>query len=278
MGNKSSILVPWDFTRVAESALFHAVKVAKIVDNDIALVHITKKKTMNAEAEEKMNKYAEEFNEKVGIKPIVIAREGSIFTTINEVSAEINANLVIMGTHGIRGMQKLTGSWALKVIVGSKVPFVVVQDDPVTDDTTEHFRDIVFPVDFRMENKEKINWVNYLARYYNSKIHLIVPNTTDEGLKKRIGSNLIFAKKMFTEKKIDFSITTAEGTNFAAECINFAQKIQADLILIMTTKDIGFKDFVMGAAEQQIIANDARVPVMCVNPREDIRKYTGFDG
>lgn len=278
MENKNTILVPWDFTRVAESALFHAVRVSKIVNNEITLLHITKKTSHNAEALEKMEKYVNEFKDKSGIKPNIIAREGNIFTTINEVCDEIDANLVIMGTHGIRGMQKLTGSWALKVIVGSKVPFVVVQDDPLTEDTQEHFREIVFPVDFRKENKEKINSVLYLAKYYNSKVHLIVPNTTNDVLKKKIANNVVFAKKMFGEREIEFSITNAEGANFADETIMFAQKLQADLILIMTTKDIGFADYVMGAAEQSIIANTAKIPVMCVNPRKDLRKLGGFDG
>ncbi|MBU0764261.1 MAG: universal stress protein [Bacteroidetes bacterium] len=278
MENKNAILVPWDFTKVAESALQHALRVSLIVGNQITLIHITKKKSLNAEAEKKMNEYCDKFKEKYGVRPDVIAREGSIFSTINEVSEEIGANLVIMGTHGIKGMQKLTGSWALKVIVGSKIPFVVVQEDPLTEDTKEHFQDIVFPVDFKMENKEKIRWVNYLAGYYNSKIHMIVPNVTDEGLKKRVSNNLLFAKKMLGEKNIEYSITVAESSSMADETIKFAEKIQADLILIMTTKGIGFKDYVMGAHEQQIIANTAKVPVMCVNPREDLRRYVGFDG
>ncbi len=41
-----------------------------------------------------------------------------------------HALMVIMGTHGIKGLQKYTGSWALKVIIGSSVPFLVIQDKP----------------------------------------------------------------------------------------------------------------------------------------------------
>ena len=39
----------------------------------------------------------------------------------------------------------------------------------------------------------------------------------------------------------------------------------------MTTKNIRFQDYVLGASEQQIIANEAKIPVMCVNPRTDIK-------
>ena len=36
------IVVPWDFTDVAQNALAHAVKIAKVLDNSITLLHIAK--------------------------------------------------------------------------------------------------------------------------------------------------------------------------------------------------------------------------------------------
>ena len=65
-----------------------------------------------------------------------------------------------MGTHGIRGLQKLTGSWALKVIVRTKVPFVVVQEFPKSN----NYQKVVFPVDYKRESKEKIKWSSFLIR------------------------------------------------------------------------------------------------------------------
>ena len=38
--NKKLIIVPWDFTPVAESALAHAAKIGRMVGNDICLLHI----------------------------------------------------------------------------------------------------------------------------------------------------------------------------------------------------------------------------------------------
>ena len=80
-------------------------------------------------------------------------------------------------------MQKLIGSWALKVIAGSKVPFIVVQSPP----KTSGFEKIVFPLDFRKENKEKINWIYYIARLYNSKFFIIKSRSTDPKFKKGPG-------------------------------------------------------------------------------------------
>ena len=40
-----------------------------------------------------------------------------------------SASAIIMGTHGAKGMQKLFGSFAMKVIISTSVPFMVVQKD-----------------------------------------------------------------------------------------------------------------------------------------------------
>ena len=38
--NQKLIVVPWDFTPVAENALAHAVRIGRQVKNEIALLHI----------------------------------------------------------------------------------------------------------------------------------------------------------------------------------------------------------------------------------------------
>lgn len=272
--NKKTILVPWDFTPIAEYALQHAIKIAGTFDNDITLLNIVKKQKEVEEVLVKLNAAADDVFKKHHIKPRVLAVVGTIFTTIGEVASEINSNLVIMGTHGIKGMQKLTGSWALKVIVGSKVPFVVVQNSP-----KDHvFKKILVPFDHKMEGKEKLAWVSYLAKYYKSEIALFKTGTSDELLQKKANNNIIFAKKFLEEKNIVYTVNVADGKkSFPDETIEFANNSDCDLILIMTTKDIGFKDYVLGATEQEIIANDAKIAVMCINPREDIRKLAGFN-
>jgi nucleotide-binding universal stress UspA family protein len=262
------ILVPWDFTEMAENALAHAVQFAKIIKSQIFLLNVVKKEKDIDEISKKLDDVAKEIAKKHGIKPDVKAKTGSIFEAINEFATEIDAVLVIMGTHGIKGMQKFFGSYALKVIVSSKCPFLVVQDAPAQD----QIKDIVFPVEFKDEDKEKLRWANYLSNYYHTKIQICAPPTTDQRLSQKIKGNVAFAKKYLESKGIDFEISYLEGKDFAAETIKFAQKISASLILIMTTKDIGLADYAFGANEQKFIANDAKIPVMCVNPRTDLKK------
>jgi nucleotide-binding universal stress UspA family protein len=270
---KHQILVPHDFTPVANNALEHALVIAKVMDNAISLIHIVKEESEIEHANEKCKEIAEKTFKDHFIKPHVIVREGTIFTTIADVAKEINANLVIMGTHGLKGMQKLTGSWALKVIIGSPVPFVIVQDKP----RHKRFEKVVFPIDFRLENKEKNHWVNYLYSYYKAKFFIIKQDVKDKSFKARVQSNLSFAKKFFDGKGIDYELYTAPGkTKFWKETIKYAQDIEADLLLIMTTRDINVTDYILGADEQKIIANSAKIPVMCINPRVDLHRFGGF--
>ncbi len=262
------LLVPWDFTPVAENALKHAVRLAnKIKENvKIYLLHIAKREKDIPELLDDLKKIAEIESEATGIPIQAIVREGSIFTEIGEVAKEINAFLVVMGTHGIRGMQKLTGSWALKVIANSDVPFYVVQEAPERDE----IKKIVVPIDFMIENKQKLRLVYELSKFFNLTAHLFVRKSgysqTDN---VRIKGNLNFAKKYLDERGIKYEIAMAEGKeDFWKETVEYAEKIDADMIMIMTTKDITALDYVFGADEQKIIANDSKIPVMAVNPKQ----------
>ena len=163
---KKLIIVPWDFTNVADNALAHAAKIGKMISNDICLLHIVDPDIkMKAEGEKKilMRHLADESSKKYDLKVTSQIVRGSIFTSIAEFVNSSDASLVVMGTHGMKGMQKITGSWALKVIVKSKIPFIVVQNPPPDQ---ERYHNIVFPVDFRTENKEKMGMAIFMGKYF----------------------------------------------------------------------------------------------------------------
>jgi nucleotide-binding universal stress UspA family protein len=273
---KKLIVVPWDFTVVADYALAHAVKISRTVDNDICLLHIVSKGITNQEGAAKraqLIKVAEENSRKYNMPLSYHISKGSIFTSIAEYSNEKEASLVVMGTHGMKGMQKITGSWALKVIVKSKVPFIVVQDFPSDQ---ERYHNIVFPVDFRVENKEKMRMAIFMGKYFDSKIHILKTFSADKSLLKKININLNFSIKYLIQNNIEYEIHEIQKGNFAQQTIDFAHKINADLILIMTTKNITMADYVLGAQEQFIIANSSRIPVCCVNPKASFAKVGQF--
>jgi nucleotide-binding universal stress UspA family protein len=279
MDNQTSnpILVTWDFTNVSQCALEHAIKISRTIQKEISLLHIVPQKCPEKEIAAKKDKLAlvcEETERRFGIKPNIILEEGSIFSNISKYASDNNASLVVMGTHGIKGSQKIFGSWALKVIVGSSVPFIVVQDIPKS---YEKYSNIVFPIDFKSENKEKLNWAIFLGKYFNSKVHLYKYPVGDKSLQRKINTNLNFAIRFLIQNNLDYEIhSPAKSKNFTKDTVEFAQQINADLILIMTTKYITVFDYMFGAKEQRIIANSAKIPVMCINPKANFATMGQF--
>ena len=272
------IIVPWDFSHVAEHALAHAVKISRMIGNEICLLHIVDLKILQKELVAKNNllsQKAEENSKKFNLPIAFHISKGTIFNAIADFAHERDASLVVMGTHGMKGMQKLTGSWALKVIVKSKVPFIVVQGPPVDQ---ERYHNIVFPVDFRNENKEKIKMAIFMGKYFDSKIHILETISTDKNILKKTNINMNFAIKYLIQNNIEYEIHDMPRGDLAQQTIDFAQKINADLILIVTTKNITFADYIIGASEQSIIANSSKIPVCCVNPRATFAKTGQFMG
>ena len=123
-----SLLVPVDFTEVSKVAMEHAAKLAETIDASVVLLNVVSDAEEVHDAKEKLAAEAKiiaDSNSSVSVSTAV--RIGNIFEDIAQTAAEESAVFIIMGTHGAKGWQKLTGSHALKVITSSKIPFIVVQ-------------------------------------------------------------------------------------------------------------------------------------------------------
>ena len=266
------IVIPTDFSVVSRHAVELAVPFAKLINASILLVHVTKSTAEVSEATAKVKAEAANFAEEHDVKVEGHVFVGSIFTTVGEAVKELDAGLVVMGTHGIRGMQKLTGSWALRVLVTSKVPVIVVQSPPKKTSIDK----IVFPVDYKRENREKLGWAYFVSKFFNSKVYVFrTYPSKDKKFEHGEKTNLVFTEKFLRSKNIPYEVAVASGKkSFAKETLKYAQSVDADLILITTTKGISRVDFVLGTVEEDIITNDANIPIMCVNPRKG--KVGGF--
>jgi len=275
---RKSIMVTWDFSAVSYSALEHAIKLAHTLKNNILLFHIVESPAQEESARKKMEGLVEEIKKSHGVVVDYHIHQGNIFKEISDFASkeENNINFVVMGTHGMKGGQKLFGSWALRVIAGSTVPFIVVQNQPPKK---ERYTDIVFPIDFKSENKEKLQWAIFLGKYLNSKIHLYKAPGIDKHLQKKVNVNLNFAIRFLIQNNIEYEIHTSSkkgSGSYQKELLAFSKKINADLILITTTKHITKIDYIFGAKEQYLLSNSDKIPVMCVNPKSNFAKVGQF--
>lgn len=262
---KTKLLVPTDFTNEAHSAIQHAVKLGVIIQAEVILLNVVKEKNDISNATAKLaeeEKWAKSINENIEVRSIV--RVGNIFDDIGDAASELGVSMIFMGTHGASGWQKITGSYALKVITNSSVPFIVVQDQLMND---TGYDSIVVPLDLNNETKQKLEMVANIAHYFDSEVHLITPNESDEFLSNKLKANRIWAAKYLKGKNVKFTTQIVdEGDNLLEGVFKLSAKVEADLIAIMNLQKNSLMGILGSSYQQEIIANKAKIPVLCLNP------------
>lgn len=259
----NQFLIPTDFTAAAECALNHAISVAKVVNGDLTLLHVVDKNSDRGRAQEKLDQVIKNVMEKHDMTLKSIVKEGNIFDDIGGVAETIGANLIFMGTHGVKGMQHILGSYAVKVITNSAVPFVVVQNRPMRDGYSR----IVLPMDLTKEGKQKLDLTIRMAGYFKSKIYIFSQFESDEFLKKTVARNTSYAQNEMKKHGIEHEVhSAAEKGGFVKQMISFATGVDADLIAVVNSQERGVHELFSGTAERDIISNEVHIPVMVVNP------------
>jgi len=267
---KRNILVPYDYTDKSDNAVKYAVQLVKIIEGEIVLLHIIEDIAKEADELHKLQAIAKDVVDKYGVIIECKIRVGVISNVIKAVALSIDAFVVIMKSQPPVGKEKILRSRSIRVMMGSKVPFIIVQAAP----KRLGIRNIVFPIDFRRENKEKLVWISILSKYYTSLIHLFKPKANDY----RVRNNLEFAKRFLEGKKMNYKIITGKhNVSNADEVIEFAKEIDAQLIIIMLRKNVSWLSSLFGLSEQKYIGNKYKIPVMVINPKAELHKYEGFN-
>ncbi len=271
---KNLILIPTDFSEVCNNAIRHGIEIAGKFNNNILLCHIIdrhtrawlhKEQKSYSHIDELLQKTAMDIASKYGIMVQTISREGTIFKEIARVAEDIDAEVILLGTHGKTGIQKLTGSFALRVVARSPVPVIIFHSHKVFNE----FNRIVFPVDTSLVTKQKITWAVHIAKKYNSKVFLYQIRETSEKLRDKLKVIIKQATQIFDTNEIKYQVDEAgkEG-KFAMQVTQFADMITADMIMIMTNENENYPNFTLGPWDEKIMFNKSKIPVMCINPHD----------
>jgi len=259
------ILVPIDFTEITENALKFAIGAAKVLDTGIALLHIVDNESEKPAAEDRLNEIIYKYDYS-GVHMKSYTKGGNIFDGIGEAAEELNCGLIMMGTHGLKGLQFIFGSHALKVVTNSKVPFIITQNRNPSDDQIDS---IVVPVDFGSDDKQVLTNVVSAAQTFKATVHLFVSKQSDEFQENAVNRNLSFAKRYLTENGVQYSSTRASSaSDFDTQLIKFADSIDADMIAIINHNEDGIKNLFGSNFDQNIITNTAQIPVLILNAKE----------
>jgi nucleotide-binding universal stress UspA family protein len=277
------ILVALDLTDLSDITLSHAAKLAALFNKKVHLVNIYEKGGKSTsqfntidERTAELKRLADKYIEINKVEIDYSIREGSIYEAIADLASKLNASLIVMGTHGVTGMQKVTGSKALKVITSADRPFVVMDKNALVCD---EYKNILLPVDHAFESKQKIAWALELAKRFNSVFHLIVKHEKDE-FEKNVINNLRYLERELKSEGAEYKIHDVDSSaDFTDATINYAVTNKVDMIMVMVSLETTFTAWLKGGPyEQKIIANGKGLPVMVLNSFDPMLFSSGATG
>ncbi len=264
-----SLLVPTDFTEKSKDALVFAASLIKERGGLIQLLHVVDsipelKPTTIDTARSRLAEYAKEQHDILDVTIIPNIVTGNIFDTIGESAAKLGTNMIVMGVHGMHGIQFVIGSFAARVILGSTIPVLLISSDL----RFKGFRKIILPVDLSRKEDKLIAKAKELALQYRSTIHIFSYIEARSLIKKAILRSKInrIAKSL---KKVGIRTTSKiiypNGSNTIENILDYSKVVDADLIMLMLRSQGNTKEFIVGQAENSLI-QESNLPLFIINP------------
>ena len=261
---RRSLLVPHDFTPVGDNALQYAITLGKQIHANVDILHVVKDEKDRSKASAQCEKIIAGLKDKpADVHVSYHIKSGTIFTDIASKASELHSSIIIMGTHGAVGMQKLFGSFAIKVITSTHVPFLVVQQKYTGSDLGK----IVVPIDESQESLQIEQVTSGLAVMTKSEIHILTEKKIDSNLKLKTAVHSGLISKQFKEKGLKYvTAILPKVKGYSTDIVNYAVKEKANLIAFAYHSDSLLPQFDRFA--QSLITNSQGVPVLVVNSKE----------
>lgn len=287
------ILVPIDFSDASLNAVYYAVEMADLFDSEITLLHVLSNSTLKSlftndseiallrdKVRTKLEDTKKEILEKWPNQRVnTLVSEGKPYKVINRIAEENKTDTIVMGTNGANGMEQFTGSTTTRVLKSSQIPVIAVKHKQ----TNPKFEKIVIPIDLTKTSRQKIDWAVKLGMKYNSTIHIIMELENDELAMKKIKANLVQAEGIFKKHGVKYESRLLDDRkypdNLGKDTIQYAEEINADLIVIMTKSETAkLSELFVGSYAEQIVNSSQKTPVMCINPKPTGAISTGGSG
>lgn len=286
------ILVPFDFSEQSEIALEQSYNLSRMLKASITLLYVMEESSvkklfskgddeeLKAGIQEKLNEFAEVATAKTGVKANTLIAKGKVYEKIVELAEMLNAVMIIMGCNDSSGLKKkFIGSNALRVVKEAKVPVITIKGKHHRDGC----RNIVLPLDLTKETKDKVGKAIELSKLYGGATIRVVSvlQTTDEFVVNRLTRQISQVKKHIEDNGISCTaeiVKSIKGDESLADIIvDYAHKVDGDLIMIMTQQEVDFTKYFIGSSAQGII-NNSDIPVISIIPlsKEERKTVTHF--
>ena len=265
------ILVPTDFSPISLSAFDDAVKLALQADIELYHLHVVDSQKLVERGRMQLQAISDKVHEEHKLKVKNLVRVGEFMKSIGDLTYEIDADLVIMGTHGLKGMQWLTGSNAMKILSKSRAPILISQKS-----SNKALQHIVVPLDYRVETRQKLDMAIKIAAAYKARIHLLVQRELDSLLVEKMNKMIKQVTAYILDHKVEYTLNYEDKAISSNRLLDFAHRVGADLIAIINYQEEVYTELFGVSREQGLITNKYNIPVLCVNAKQTSNIVTSY--
>jgi len=268
------ILVPTDGSRSAEAAARHGIVIAEAFDASVHVISVHDDQERNerlakAQAQDAISHLEELFEQESDLSCQSAIEHGSPYEAILSYAAENGIDLIVMGTHGRRGLSRvLLGSVTERVIRLSNDPVVAVPPHAI-DREREGYERILIPTDGSPGATAAVEHGISIAERLGAAVRVLCVIEGELGLPP-IGDPLrdeaVEVLEAVSERASDrnVSLTTHVQPGIPHEVINnFVSAHGIDLITMGTHGRSGIRRHLLGSVTERVLrTSDA--PVLTV--------------
>ena len=292
-----SVLIATDFSEVSEQALHHSLSLARFYGSKFCLAHVVSSLGLTiagpsaiAACEEAVSREAADLEDWLartgalsGIRYKFVIRQGELWPELREIIRQENTDLLVVGTHGRRGMGKLFfGSVAEEIFRQADCPVLIFgphsQQQPWIG-TTSKQRTFLFATDFGRASLHGLPQAIALANQFGARLTFLniitaaPPRQSEVHVGWRGGewrSAMQRLTKLARDAKLDATpecLVESESRRPVGECIlETADTLRANLI-IMGLHDSSRRGGIshVNSTTAYDVACQAATPVMTVN-------------
>lgn len=270
---KKDIIVPVNFSIDSKNSLEEAVFLAKMFNSKIHLINVIEitdwwnKLVLTKETKEKITQASFENLKKIAAQHTEIEFElkvlfGRIHEQILKYSMSVNTGLIVLcDKHKEEKENKILGSTVTHIITESKCPVITIKNKIDTE-----IKNIVVPIDLSEDTDRQILSAIAFNQHSNATLHFVSVlfpgfRTRNFRIKKKVNR----LEKTLNENKINYTINLIKKRKSYAymDILEYSEKLNSDLIVLMTHKEKYRFDNYIGAFAHRII-NYSKVPVMTI--------------
>ena len=270
------IVVGIDFSDCSINALEHAITIAQKAKAGITMVWVNhldySKEIFSVEPKQLTAEVATRFEDLVaahkdklwGQQLNYVIKKGKVYKEIYAVAEDENAFLIVIGTHGSSGFEEFwIGSNANRMVSACTKPIITIRGGI---DVGKDLKTIVMPFDSTKVTRQKLPMTALLASYFDSEVHIIGLFTSKlDDLRYRIRNYVAQAEDYFKENNVRYKSLFLEAENITDTTLEYAKKVDANLISVMTEQETTTSNLWLGPYAAQMV-NHASVPVMSIHP------------